>query len=74
MGFQNVLKWAGLTALLALIGRLEGVDAAGKSVPVYKVGTTVDLKKIAVKDLDGKALNWDQYKDKILVVNYFATW
>jgi hypothetical protein len=74
MTFRNVLKWAGLVALVALVGGIYGQVKAATSPTVYRVGNTVDLKKVALKDLDGKAVNWDTYRNKILVINYFATW
>jgi hypothetical protein len=34
----------------------------------------VDLARIAVTDLDGQPLDWQEYQDKALVLNYFASW
>jgi hypothetical protein len=59
---------------MALVAGITGGCAAKKSASGYRVGDTVDLARIAVTDLDGQPLDWQEYQDKALVLNYFASW
>ena len=57
--------------------RATRVKPKGMEQSTVQVNTTLDIKtapEVTFKDLDGKAATLDQYKGKVVLVNFWATW
>jgi thiol-disulfide isomerase/thioredoxin len=65
---------AGVVALLAVMvwadHKFPAAGAPGSSAP----SKPVDAPTVAIKDLDGKDVTLQDYKGKVVLVNFWATW
>lgn len=58
-----------------LAGLALWVQAADEKKPkLYKEGETVKLAELKLTTLDGKVVTLDQFKNKGILLNFFATW
>jgi thiol-disulfide isomerase/thioredoxin len=73
---KGILITIGVAALLAVMVWADhkfppaGVPAAGMGT----ANTPTDAPTIALKDLNDKEVTLDQYKGKVVLVNFWATW
>ena len=71
---QNRARWALAAPVLLALSlpafTTPGPRDAGKAA--YKVGDKV--ADFALKDEHGKTVKLSQYKGKVIVLNFFATW
>lgn len=61
-----------VTALLVLGSMLFSKEPATAAAPAESTGLPAPLWKL--KDLDGREVSSDQFKGKVLVVDFWATW
>ncbi|MEM9859766.1 MAG: TlpA disulfide reductase family protein [Bacteroidota bacterium] len=39
-----------------------------------KSGSIESIRQVKLVDLDGRPINWDKYKNKVVFINFWATW
>lgn len=65
-------QWMGITA--------AGLGAAAAGVVIHRMwmpgnsGSEVPMQQVSLPDLDGKPQSLNQWRDKLLVLNFWATW
>lgn len=60
-----------LTALTILLASVPAISADAPLSPMRK---TPDAPAIGLEDLDGKIHTLEEYRGKVLIVNFWATW
>jgi thiol-disulfide isomerase/thioredoxin len=74
--FLAALTITGLLALLPLAGcKQKGGENAGSGAgSAASAGTAAPEAALAIPTLDGPTASLDQYKGKVVLVNFWATW
>jgi thiol-disulfide isomerase/thioredoxin len=74
--FLAALTITGLLALLPLAGckQKAGENAGSGAGSAASAGTAAPEAALAIPTLDGPTASLDQYKGKVVLVNFWATW
>ena len=59
---------------IIIIGILTAILIAGFFYNKYRIAPKIKLESLDFTDLDGNAVNLDSFKNKKLLINFFATW
>jgi thiol-disulfide isomerase/thioredoxin len=70
-GFRNILSWGALMATALLIFYFFAPSRNRELIPVEQRQPAVHF---TLKDASGKAVNLSDYKDKVVLLNFWATW
>lgn len=64
----------GLVLLAAAAGYRLGVVGKNAEIPTAATATALPIFELALADLKGQAQSLAQWRGKVLIVNYWATW
>ncbi len=71
---KGILVGIGVVALLTLMWWADKKFPAGNAPSATVATTPVDAPNVTFKDLNGKDVTLAQYKGKVVLVNFWATW
>lgn len=70
---SKVLRWVAFAAV-GLLGLAAGIYYGTNSSPTSQPIAAAALSGLALPDADGKEQRLDQWRGKVMVVNFWATW
>ena len=68
---MTISRWVRFTLLGILVLTAVGCE---RSAPRGQAGAGGPAPQFSATDLDGNTISLEQYKGKVLVINYFTTW
>lgn len=74
---KRPLLWpllGGIALLAAAAGYRLGIVGKGAEIPAAETVSALPILELTLADVNGQAQSFSQWRGKVLIVNYWATW